>query len=163
MKDADQGLAWGLSFAHGYQELGMLSAAERELNRLPAAFQDLPEAMTLRSQLLVARESWSELIEHSRRAVALFPDLPEFYMHAVTAFDMMDRPHEGREIWESAPDSVRSSGIFHLHLARFEANHGKLASAEEHLNSAFELDPRLRDLAGLDPDFAPIISHLERN
>lgn len=163
MTDADQHLEWTLSFARGYQALGMLTAAEKELDRLPRRYRENIEVMGLRSQIFVARESWTELLEHSCRAVALFPDQPEFYIHAVTAFDMMDRPTEGRELWESAPASVRSSGLFHLHLARFEANHGKIDLAREHLESAFDLDPRLRNFAGLDPDFAAIICHLERN
>lgn len=163
MTEADHHLEWSLSFVRGYQELGMLAAAEKELDQLPAKYRDCAETMALRSQILVARRSWTELVEHSRRAVALFPNQPEFYIHAVTAFDMMDRPGEGREVWKSAPDSVRASGIFHLHVARFEANHGKIDSAQEHLVSAFDLDPRLRNLAGLDPDFAAILCHLERN
>ena len=43
-----QALAWGLSFANGYFELGMLDRAEKELNKLAQKFQDKPEVLAMR-------------------------------------------------------------------------------------------------------------------
>lgn len=150
-------LEWALSFARGYLELGMVRQAEQELNRLPTAIQDLPSVMSLRSHLLVARRRWSRVVAHARRAVRLFPQAPEYYIHAATAFDMLGRRDEGRRVWNSAPDTVRTNGVFHLHVARFEARLGNVDAAREHLASALDLDPKLRSVASRDPHLTAVL------
>lgn len=159
----DPALEWSLSFARGYFELGMLGRAEAELKKIPAEKQELPDVMSLRSHLLVARGHWRRVVKHARRAVVLFPQAPEYYIHAATAFDMLGLPAEGRRVWQSAPDAVRSSGFFHLHVARFEARLGNVASARDHLAHAFTLDPELRFVARRDPSLAEIASGLAKN
>jgi hypothetical protein len=47
----------------------------------------------------------AERFEHARRAVALFPEAPEFYVHAATACDMLGLHEEGRLVWQNAPES----------------------------------------------------------
>ena len=159
----DPRFMWSLSFASGYLDLGMLGKAERELDILPPEYQDRPEVMTLRSRILVARRQWPRVIEHARRAVRLFPDATEYYVHAAMAYDMLGLPAKGRDIWHSAPPRVRSSAFFHLHLARCEARLGNAAGARDHLQRAFNLDPALRSVAGRDPQLAPLLPELGKN
>lgn len=156
-------LEWALSFARGYLELGMVRQAERELDHMPVGLQDLPAVMSLRSHVLVARRRWRRVVDHARRAVRLFPESPEYYIHAATAFDMLGRRDEGRRIWASAPDAVRTNGVAHLHVARFEARLGNVDAAREHLASAFDLDPRLRSVVSRDPHLNAVLAEPSRN
>lgn len=160
---ADPVLAWGLSFARGYLELGMVDRATRELDKLPAIHAEQIEVMSLRSHILLARRLWPKVVEHSRRAVALFPGETEHYIHAATAFDMLGLHEEGRKVWQAAPESVRSSGFFHLHVARFEARLGNVVCARDHLARAINLDPTLRSVARRDPNLAQMLSDLGKN
>ncbi len=160
---AEATLHWALSFARGYLELGMLAQAEGELKKLPARDQDDPLVMSLRSHVLLARHRWRRVVAHARRAVNLFPQAPEYYIHAATACDMMGRADEGRRIWASAPEPVRMCGFFHLHVARFEARLGNVSGARDHLASAFDLDPRLRSVAGRDPHLVTVLAELAQN
>ncbi|HEX9785957.1 MAG TPA: hypothetical protein VGA56_24925 [Opitutaceae bacterium] len=153
-----QRLAWGLSFANGYFELGMLGWAEKELTQLGAALQDKPEVLTMRLRILLTRKSWPHVIEAAERAVRLFPHIPEFYVHAAAAYDMIGQSESGRLLWQTAPDNVRSSGVLHLHVARFEASLGNISSAREHLKDAFRLEPALLAIAGKDPGLSKILS-----
>lgn len=159
----DPALDWGLSFAQGYLELGMLHQAEQALDRLPAKYHEHPAVMSLRSHVLVARRRWRRVVAHAQHAVRKYPQAPEYYIHAATAFDMMGRREEGRRVWESAPDLVRTSGAFHLHVARFEARLGNIDAARDHLASALDLDPRLRTVAGRDPHLLPVLETLSAN
>lgn len=154
---------WGLSFARGYLELGMIDKAARELDRLPPETHERPEVMSLRSHVLLARRQWAKVVEHARRAVALFPDEPEYYIHAATAYDMLGLHEEGRRVWQAAPESVRSSGFFHLHVARFEARLGNVVSARNHLARAIHLNPTLRSVARRDPSLAQVLLELSKN
>jgi tetratricopeptide (TPR) repeat protein len=156
-------LRWGLSFAHGYFELGMLEKAEKELNRLGSQSQDLPEVMAMRLRVLLARRAWPRVIETARHAVRLFPNVPEFYVHAAAAYDMLGQGDQRRLLWQTAPEKVRTSGILHLHMARFEASLGNLDSAREHLRSALNLEPGLRAIAGNDPGLSGMISENAEN
>jgi predicted Zn-dependent protease len=159
----DQALAWGLSFARGYLELGMVDKAARELEKLRPEHRDHPEVMSLRSHVLLAHRQWPKVVEHARRAVALFPEEPEYYVHAATAFDMLGLHEEGRRVWQNAPENVRSSGFFHLHVARFEARLGNVVCARDHLARAIRLDPTLRSVARRDPNLASVLSDLAKN
>jgi len=156
-------LEWALSFARGYLELGMLRQAEDELDRLPASGHDLPAVMSLRSHVLVARRRWRRVVDHARRAVRLFPESPEYYIHAATAFDMLGRRDESRRVWASAPDAVRTNGVAHLHVARFEARLGNVDAAREHLASALDLDPRLRSVVSRDPHLVAVLAMPSEN
>ncbi len=156
-------LDWAMSFARGYLELGMLSHAERELNALPAHVQDAPAVMSLRSHVLVARRRWRSVVAHARRAVRLFPEAAEYYVHAATAFDMLGRRDEGRRVWESAPEIIRTNGVLHLHVARFEARLGNVDAARDHLASALDLDPQLRSVASRDPHLTAVLAAHSEN
>ncbi|BET65288.1 hypothetical protein ASA1KI_02060 [Opitutales bacterium ASA1] len=156
-------LAWGLSFARGYFELGMLDWATRELDRLGSAHQDRPEVLAMRVRILLARKHWPDVVEAARRAVRLFPHLPEFYVHAAAAYDMLGRKEDAHAMWQTAPENVRSSGVLHLHVARFEASLGNVDSAREHLRRAFSLEPALLALAGQDPTLAGLLSAPQDN
>lgn len=151
-------LEWTLSFARGYLELGMLRHAERELDTLPVHLQDAPAVMSLRSHVLVARRRWRSVVAHARRAVRLFPEAPEYYVHAATAFDMLGQRDESRRVWESAPEMIRTNGVLHLHVARFEARLGNVAAARDHLASALDLDPDLRAVASRDPHLTAVLA-----
>lgn len=156
-------LEWALSFARGYLELGMVRQAERELAALPKDAQDLPAVMSLRSHILVARRRWRRVVAHACRAVQLFPESPEYYIHAATAFDMLGRLDEGRRVWASAPEVVRTNGVAHLHVARFEARLGNVTAAREHLASALDLDPRLRAIVSRDPHLTAVLEEPSQN
>lgn len=159
----DPTLRWGLSQAQGYFELGMLDKSEKELNRLGKEHQDNPLVMTLRVRVLLARKFWPRVIETAHHAVRLYPTLPEFYVHGAAAYDMIGEREMGREFWQSAPEVVRSSGVLHLHMARFEAGLGNVESAREHLHNALILEPGLRALAGKDPRLADMLHEHSNN
>jgi hypothetical protein len=76
---------------------------------------------------------------------------------------MLGLHEEGRQVWQNAPENVRSSGFFHLHVARFEARLGNVACARDHLLRAIHLDPTLRSVARRDPNLAPVLSDLAKN
>lgn len=159
----DSTLLWGLSFANGYFELGMLGRAEHELDVLAPSYQDGEEVMALRCRILMERKRWPQVIAQTRRALRLFPGVAEFYIHAAMAHDMLGQPAEARDVWRRAPEALRSSGFFHLHVARFEAQLGNVGSAQNHLASALQIDPTLRIVARHDPKLAALVAKLGLN
>jgi tetratricopeptide (TPR) repeat protein len=154
-------LRWGLSFVRGYLELGMLTAAERELARLGVRFRCYADVIELRVRVLVARRRWEKAAWLARSAAKVYPGVAEFYLMAANAYDSMGRPDEAKAVWVSAPTIFHVSGMFHFNLARYEAKLGNRRSAREHIALAIELDPAMQARARNDPGLRLILEESE--
>lgn len=150
-------LRWGLSFVRGYLELGMISAAERELARLSVRHRCYADVIELRIRVLLARQRYEKAAWLARSASKVYPGVAEFYLFASRAYEALDRPDQAKEVWISAPSLFHVSGIFHFNLARFEAKLGNPASARQHMKLAIELDPTMQDRAKADPGLCELL------
>jgi tetratricopeptide (TPR) repeat protein len=154
-------LRWGLSFVRGYLELGMLAAAERDLERLGVRFRCNADVIELRVRVLLARSRWEKAAWLARSAAKVYPGVAEFYMLAARAYESLGRPDEAKAVWISAPSLFHVSGMFHFNLARFEAKLGNRRSAREHIALAIELDPSMQARAERDPGLRDILAETE--
>jgi tetratricopeptide (TPR) repeat protein len=151
-------LRWGLAFVRGYLELGMLTAAERELAKLAVRFRCHADVIELRVRVLSARSRWEKAAWLARSAIKVYPGVAEFYLHAAKAYENLGRPEDARAVWISAPSLFHVSGMFHFNLARFEAKLGNRRSAREHIALAIELDPSMQDRAERDPGLRELLA-----
>jgi len=150
-------LRWGLSFARGYLELGMLAAAERELARLSVRHRCYADVIELRIRVLLARHRYDKAAWLARSASKVYPGVAEFYLFASRAYEALDRPDQAKEVWISAPTLFHASGMYHFNLARFEAKLGNPSSARQHMKLAIELDPAMQDRAKSDPGLCALL------
>lgn len=153
-------LRWGLSFARGYLDMGMLAAAERELNRLSVRHRCYADVIELRVRVLLARGRYEKAAWLARSAAKVYPGVAEFYLYAARAYEALERPDQAKAVWVSAPSLFHVSGVFHYNLARFEAQLGNRTSAREHIALAIELDPAMADRAENDPGLRELLAGL---
>lgn len=151
-------LRWGLSFVRGYLDLGMVSAAERELARLSVRHRCYADVIELRIRVLLARNRFEKAAWLARSASKVYPGVAEFYLFASRAYEALHRPDQAKEVWVSAPSLFHVSGIFHFNLARFEAQLGNPASARQHIKLAIELDPAMQSRAEADPGLRELMA-----
>jgi tetratricopeptide (TPR) repeat protein len=149
-----QTLQWTLSFAQGYLELGMFSAAERELSKLSLKQRCLADALELRVRVMLHQGRYKRAAALSSSAAKMYPGVAEFYSYAATAYEQLDQPENAKKIWISAPSLFHVSGIFHFALARFEAQLGNDIEARQHIALAIELDPTIQSRAARDPELS---------
>lgn len=150
-------LYWGLSYASGYFHLGMLEDASCELEQLGKALQKHPEVLSLKGLILLARKRWREVIEQCQFAHQLYPESPDFYIQAAYAYDKLNKPSEAREIWYSAPESVRTSLVYHYNIARCEARLGNREAALEHVRAVLTLAPEMVTTMSKDPNLKDLV------
>lgn len=146
-----QALRWALSFVRGYIELGMLNAAEQELDKLQVPQRCHADVIELRVRILLGRERYERAAWLARSAAKVYPGVAEFYFYAAHAYESLDRPEDARAVWISAPTLFHVSGIFHFNLARVEVKLGNHDSARQHIALAIELDPAIEARAVKDP------------
>jgi len=147
----DHALRWALSFVRGYIELGMLTAAEQELEKLQVPQRCHADVIELRVRILLGRERYERAAWLARSAAKVYPGVAEFYFYAAHAYENLDRPEDARAVWISAPTLFHVSGIFHFNLARVELKLGNHSSARQHIALAIELDPEIKARAAKDP------------
>lgn len=146
-------LRWALSFAHGYFELGMLSAAEREINQLSVRHRCYADVIELRVRILLRQKRFEKAAWLAKSAAKVYPGVSDFYELAGEAYEALGRPDEAKAVWVSAPSLFHVSGIFHYNIARFEVKLGNHLSAREHIALAIELDPDMLTRMEEDPGF----------
>jgi len=146
-----QEVRWGLSYAVGYFQLGMLDESWEELRRLPDEYQERAEVLSLRGQILLTQEKWEAVVDHCTWASQRFPDIPEFYIQAALAFDRLGQPDEARSVWLAAPKSIRVTPFYHYNLARCEARLGHFALARQHVRAVMTLAPAMKEVLSRDP------------
>lgn len=144
-------LNWGLSFARGYLELGMIKEAERELDKLSIRYRCYADVLEMRVRVFMAAGKMAKAARLAKSAAKVYPGVAEFYLLAARAYEAMRRPDRAKEVWVSAPSLFHVSGVFHYNLARFEAQLGNPRSAREHIALAIELDPKIRNRVAGDP------------
>lgn len=152
-----QALQWGLRFARGYLELGMLAAAEREIARLSVRHRCYADVIELRIRILFERGRFEKAAWLARSAARVYPGVAEFYLYAAHAYEALDRPDQAKAVWVSAPSLFHVSGLFHYTLARFEAQLGNASSARAHIALAIELDPAMQERARNDPGMRALL------
>ena len=150
-------LQWSIRFIRGYLELGMLSAAERELARLKVRHRCYADVIELRIRVLFERSRFEKAAWLARSAAKVYPGVAEFYLYAAHAYEALDRPDEAKAIWVSAPSMFHISGIYHYTLARFEAQLGNDSSARAHIALAIELDPEMQRRVEKDPGMRDLL------
>tara|TARA_B100001248_G_scaffold220746_1_gene176667 strand:- start:115122 stop:115634 length:513 start_codon:yes stop_codon:yes gene_type:complete len=144
---------WGISYAKGYFQLGMLAEAKKELAALGELYQEDLEVLSLEGLILLARRRWARTITHCIKAVQKYPNVPDFYIQAAYAYDKLDLPHEAREVWVQAPEEVQTTPIYHYNIARCEIRLGNITQAREHLRTALDMAPEMEDSILKDPRF----------
>ena len=60
---------WGLSYAVGYFQLGMMREAWKQLNCLPEEWLGRAEVISLRGQILLSQGMWQKVADHSTEAM----------------------------------------------------------------------------------------------
>jgi Flp pilus assembly protein TadD len=113
----------------------------------------------LRGQALRAMERYDEAIEPLRRAADEEPDNISIWLALGWCYKRILRLDLAIEALEEALAAAPREAIVYYNLACYSSLAGQTETALSYLATAFELDPRYRDLAGKERDFDPIRAH----
>ncbi len=143
-----------LRAAQGYAELGMVSAAWRELNASGDEIQRRldPDAIQTEIVLLIKEERWQEGFQRSELLCELSPESLIGFVHGAFCLHELKRTGEALEFLRSGPPALRKEAVFHYNSACYRSVLGKLKSARRSLMKACNLDPKFGQAAKSDPD-----------
>lgn len=149
-------LSWRLSHARGYLALGMLSAAEAELDAIDAADAAQPEVQALRVALLHEQQDWPRLQRLARDLVRLQPAEPGWWVSLAFATRRAESLEQARAILLEAEPQHGGEAIIQFNLGCYAAQLGALDEARSRVLRAIATSEDFREIARHDPDLEPL-------
>ena len=147
---------WLLSHARGYIELGLLKEATAELAQLPPDSIDGDEALALRMEIFRAQSRWLELRVTAGELTRRQPANADAWITFAYATRRAESLHAAEEILRNAELRHPREPTIQFNLGCYACQLGDLAEARRRVEHAIALDKDFRELAGTDPDLAPL-------
>ncbi len=141
----------------GYLELGMPQEALWEIEALHEDLRHLPVVRNFQLMALISMRKFRIAVTIARDAIADYPEVSEFYIHAGAALAAMKRAGEARQIWDSAPKTLQRTSIFQLNVAFCEVELGDILRARASLQRAIAIDPEVIPLAKQEPRLCELL------
>lgn len=142
--------------AQGYCELSMHDDALTELDALDAEWRARPEALEMRTLVLMQAKRWKEASQSSQRLCKAAPESGAGWVHLAFCLHEMGYSAEARATLLAGPASLKQEPVFFYNLACYECQLGNLDGARTLLEKSFEMDKKYREFARTDPDLAPL-------
>lgn len=148
-----------LSHARGYLELGMLDAAEAELDRIPPPLSEDVEVLGVRLAILQEQQNWPALRDLARLVVARSPGEAAGWVTWAYAVRRADSLDDAEKILLAAETQHPEEPTIQFNLGCYACQRGDLAMARRRVDRAIALEPRFAEAAKTDPDLAPLREH----
>ncbi len=146
-----------LAYAAGYLELDMVAAARAELAELPPPVAASPAALTLRIEIAMAEEAWTEVVALAPDLVNHDPTTERPWVAWAYALRELQRIPEAQETLLAGSRLITRPGpLVDYNLACYACLLGDLDDARALLASVFSRDKSWREVARNDPDLAPL-------
>lgn len=147
---------WRLSHIQGYLSLGMVEEAAAELEHLSPADRNTTPALALRMALLQTQEKWVELRDVAIELVRRTPEDAGGWITWAYAVRRAENLANAEEVLVVAETKHPNEPTIQFNLGCYACQRGDLAEARRRVERAIALDPSFRELAGTDPDLAPL-------
>jgi tetratricopeptide (TPR) repeat protein len=145
-----------LSYAHGYLELGMVSEAAAELERIPESEHRTLEFITLRVVLLQEQKNWPALAAAAGELVRRAPSDAAGWVTWAYATRRADSLAAAEKILLEAEQHHPAEPTIQFNLGCYACQRGDLREARARVQRAQKLDPKFAVAAATDPDLAPL-------
>lgn len=147
---------WRLSHMQGYLGLGMVKEAAAEWKQLPQDARDTTPALALQMALLQAQEAWPALRDVAIEYVRRTPEDAGGWITWAYATRRAETLAAAEEVLIVAETKHPGEPTIQFNLGCYACQRGDLAEARRRVDRAIEMDASFRELAGTDPDLAPL-------
>ena len=144
--------------AQGWIELGNLSEASLELERISPEFRNHPDVLELRWQIHAQAKHWEQCVEIATALIQAAPTQPMGWIHRSYALHELRRTTEARDGLQSILKIFPDELTIPYNLACYECTLGNEAKAKEWLGKVFATDQaaQWKAMALQDPDLKPL-------
>ena len=141
----------------GWLELGLPGEALVELAPLPWRIQIRRPVLELRLAAEMSHEAWNRASETARMLCLRFPTEPRFFLNAAFCLHETGDTLEACRWLLRGPKALFGDPVFHYNLACYLNVMGQATRARGHLETAFRMEPGLREEADQDEDLAGLM------
>ncbi len=137
-------------------ELGNLTEARKELDRIAAAFQNHPRVLEARWKIAAQAQDWTAALAVAREFLDATPDAPTGWLHH--SYSLRRAPGGGvQAAWDAlfpALERFPTLAVLPYNLACYACQLGQLERARSLFKRALDLSdkPSLKQMALQDPD-----------
>ena len=142
--------------AVGYANLGMVTDALDELERLSPAMSSDGGVMEFKLRLLERAQRWSEAASLAAKLAASHPGEARWFVAWAFAKRRSDSIETASKILSEAASLHPKDPLIQFNLGCYAAQRGDLNAAQTHVRRAIELNHDLEKLAHEDPDLEPL-------
>ena len=131
----------------------MVQAAADELAQIPPEQAPLPEVVSARIDLHMARKEWAQVVGLGADLARRFPAKQEGWIAWAYALRELNRIDEAKAVLlEAEPHHGKSCGVLHYNLACYHCLQGEKTEAKRRLALASRMDGQWKQTALEDPD-----------
>ncbi|MDZ4788780.1 MAG: hypothetical protein SH807_07565 [Blastochloris sp.] len=140
----------------GYSELGMLEEALTELLAVAASYHDCIEVLGLKLAILQHHQQWQPASLVAERLITLDPKQADWWIALAYAKRRASSLVIARILLKEALSLFPKNALIHYNLGCYAAQLGELPEAYGLIKKSFNLNPKYKNIAKLDPDLEPI-------
>jgi len=145
-----------LRAAQGFLELGDPDSAWEELESIPAEDRAHQAVLWMRLEIYRAKQKWDGVVEIAQHLVESSPDAPQHWIDLAwgqrRAIDLQTAEKTLKEALGKFPNEA----VIHYNLACYSCVSGRIEEGKVQLETAFKLDPSLREDALDDQDLVGV-------
>lgn len=145
-----------LDKTRGYIDIGMLVEASREIENLPPAKRNSPEAQEMKIVITMLEKNLDEAFSLSEELCEEHPEKHAGFIQGAYCLHAMGKAQEAIDFLQSGPKTLLDEPVYFYNLACYEVALERNQAALTWLNQSIEMKPANRRLALNDADLAPI-------
>ncbi len=146
-----------LQAAIGWIELGNITEANEELEKIVPALRAHPDVLEVRWQIYAQTKQWAKCVEMAEDIIKLAPDRPDAWIQRSFALHELHLTQEAFEQLHPAVVIFREVWTIPYNLACYCAQTGRLEACKAWLEMAMNIDEKtVRRVANDDPDLKPL-------
>lgn len=138
--------------ARGYLQLGLPEEAGEMLDLLPIEVRTSSAVVFMRAEIYIHLEKWRKAMALVQPMAGMYPSQPAWWLFWGFSLSQLGEIREALQVLAKAAKFNPENAPIRYSLARCWAAAGEPAKAKAHLERAFEMDQRLRELASDDAD-----------
>lgn len=149
-------LASTLLRSEGYCDLGMWKSAHEELDALPPALRNHPDALWRELKILVGQKLWIKAARVGLSLCAGWPERAAFFFETTFALEQAGQIKEGLSLLRSAPSHIWNHAEAWYSLACINARMARIEASRMALGRCFEIDQNWKFTAMYEPALATL-------
>ncbi len=146
--------------ATGFMELGMLTEAANELDKIELEGRALPVIIAFQFSLFSDMKNWSRAEGAACQMVQAMPEAAEWWINWAFATRKATSVEAANQILLRAEKKCPQDATIQFNLSCYACQMGNLEEAKRRVGTAISLDRKYRLMALDDPDLEPLWNDL---